>query len=66
MAGSGPEPIRSALVAVRLIRPNLCFNLPDSLVKTALNLLHGRTLAQVPGLVEVLEISSQFQQELLG
>ena len=53
-------------MAVRLIRPNLCFNLPDSLVKTALNLLHGRTLAQVPGLVEVLEISSQFQQELLG
>jgi hypothetical protein len=52
--------------AVRLRATELSFNLDDSLAQPALDLRHSRAFSEVTGVVEVLEISAQFQQELLG
>jgi hypothetical protein len=42
------------------------FDFADSFAEAALDLRHSFTFAEVAGLVEVLEIGAQFQQELLG
>jgi hypothetical protein len=44
----------------------LCFDLLNPFIQTSLDLRDGFTLAEMSGLFEVLEISAQFQEELVG
>ena len=48
------------------LRAELGFNFADSFMETALDLGNSFNLTQVTGLIEVLEVGAQFQQELLG
>ena len=50
----------------RLWDAKLGFDLANPLIEAALDLIDSVTRAQVAGLVEMLEIGAQFQQELLG
>lgn len=44
----------------------LSFNFTNSLMQAVLDLRHSITFADVTGLIKVLEIGAQLQQELLG
>jgi len=44
----------------------LGFDLANSLIEAALDLIDSVTRAQVAGVIEMLEVGAQFQQELLG
>lgn len=44
----------------------LGFDFTNPLLKTAFDLRNGFHLAQMSGLVEVVEVGTQFEQELLG
>ena len=54
------------LAAARLRRANLGLDLPDPLLKPVLDLSHRLAFAEMSGLIEMLKIRSQFQQEFLG
>jgi len=50
----------------RLICSQLSFNFANPLLESTLDLRHSLTRAQMASLVEVLKISAQLLQELLG
>ena len=62
----GQRADKGLLLGVRLHHAESGFDFADPLTEAALDFRHSFTLAQVAGLVEVLEIRAQFQQELLG
>ena len=50
----------------RRLRAKLGFNFANPLMETALNLRHSFDLTEMTGLIEMLEIGAQLQQEFLG
>lgn len=53
-------------MGVRRVGADLRFDLSDPLLEPAFDLLDGAALAEMSGLVEVMKVRPQFEQELLG
>jgi hypothetical protein len=57
--------LSAGFLGVRLSEAEAGFDLANPLIEVALDLIDSVTRAQVAGLIEMLEIGAQFQQELL-